>query len=466
MVSHRKQGVLYLCLCSQLAAVTLCFWAWVCLHSWRLLLENGGGLRYLFYNEFILIGVVLGFDSRSGCFNAISPNWSSAQTTTVRQLGFSMALVCLILVAVQDIRISRIFLFSFVPVLFLILLGANLYLPQLISRMLFKGHYEENTLLLGSLAKSESLAQWLENKKLFGLSVAGVINDEPQGGAPEAVQRLGRTQDLERVIRESGITQVIVLDLALQKDQMPEVVEACEKQGVRLLAVSDFESQFRHSVSLFEDDGICFIGLRDEALENPFNRILKRCVDILIALPATLLVLPPVTFMVWLIQRCQSPGPVFFVQRRVGMQNRPFNIYKYRTMDCDRFEEARQALPGDSRVYAAGRWLRKFSMDELPQFVNVLCGQMSLVGPRPHLLEHNNGFEKVLRNYRVRAMVKPGMTGLAQISGYRGATRDQADIAGRVKADIYYLENWSFALDCWIILKTFHQVIRPPRSAY
>jgi lipopolysaccharide/colanic/teichoic acid biosynthesis glycosyltransferase len=129
------------------------------------------------------------------------------------------------------------------------------------------------------------------------------------------------------------------------------------------------------------------------------------------------------------------------------------------------FDEARQAVPDDDRVFPAGRWLRKFSIDELPQFFNVLRGEMSVVGPRPHLLKHNELFSRAIGNYHVRAVVKPGITGLAQVSGFRGAISQPAEIAARVKADIHYLENWSLASDCWIIVRTARQVIAPPATA-
>src|SRR5579863_6096101 len=162
----------------------------------------------------------------------------------------------------------------------------------------------------------------------------------------------------------------------------------------------------------------------------------------------------------------QSPGPVLFVQPRVGAQNREFKIMKFRTMHPSLNDEAKQATRQDQRAYPAGRWLRKFSVDELPQFFNVLTGEMSVVGPRPHLSRHNEVFARALNNFHVRANVKPGITGLAQIRGYRGEIKENSDIIERVNADIDYLEHWSFGLDCYIILQTIKQVILPPERAY
>ena len=182
--------------------------------------------------------------------------------------------------------------------------------------------------------------------------------------------------------------------------------------------------------------------------------------------PALLGVFPMLCIVVWLAQRFQSPGPLFHVQTRAGMQNRQFKILKFRTMHAHNGDVARQAKDGDSRVYGLGRWFRKLSIDEVPQFWNVLKGDMSIVGPRPHLIEHNNQFSQLMANYLVRAFVKPGITGLAQVRGYRGEAKNQSDIKNRVECDIEYLENWNLSLECGIILRTCAQIIVPPRTAY
>jgi putative colanic acid biosynthesis UDP-glucose lipid carrier transferase len=179
-----------------------------------------------------------------------------------------------------------------------------------------------------------------------------------------------------------------------------------------------------------------------------------------------LVVFPILTLIVWLAQRLQSPGPLFHAQTRAGMQNRQFRIYKFRTMHVHEHELSRQAQVGDTRVYPLGKWFRKLSIDEVPQFWNVLRGDMSIVGPRPHLIEHNNEFSQLMANYHVRAFVKPGITGLAQVRGFRGEARNNSDIENRVACDIEYLENWNLSLECGIILRTCAQLFIPPRTAY
>jgi lipopolysaccharide/colanic/teichoic acid biosynthesis glycosyltransferase len=209
-----------------------------------------------------------------------------------------------------------------------------------------------------------------------------------------------------------------------------------------------------------------FIGLREEPLESPLNRLIKRLADVAIALPVVILVLPFTTVLVWMLHRIQSSGPIFFEQQRSGMMGRPFTMLKYRSMHPDHLCEAQQATKNDPRVFTAGKWLRKVSLDELPQFINVLRGDMSVVGPRPHLPEHDQLFAGAMKRYPIRKLIRPGITGWAQVSGFRGEIHSPTDIQQRVEADIYYLERWSFSLDCLILLKTIRQCVAPPRTAY
>jgi lipopolysaccharide/colanic/teichoic acid biosynthesis glycosyltransferase len=276
---------------------------------------------------------------------------------------------------------------------------------------------------------------------------------------------LGTTEDLEYVVREQDVTQVLLVELPIFPHMLQSITNICEQIGVRLIVHSDLDSRFRHPITYFEDDGFMFIGLREEPLENPFNRFLKRTLDIVVSLPFVLFVLPWTTLVVWFFQRLQSPGPIFILQPRAGLQNKPFNILKYRTMHVNQ-EAAKQATKGDPRIYPAGRYFRKFSVDELPQFWNVLKGDMSVVGPRPHLQEHNEEFAAVMSNYHIRASVKPGITGLAQVRGYRGEATSEEVLVKRIQLDIYYLENWSLTVDLAIMFQTGWHMAFPPKTAY
>ncbi|PYL02606.1 MAG: hypothetical protein DME32_06040 [Verrucomicrobia bacterium] len=233
-----------------------------------------------------------------------------------------------------------------------------------------------------------------------------------------------------------------------------------------LIILSDLEETLRHPVIHFEDGGFRFMALREEPLENPLNRFAKRLIDIIVSGFVLLFVFPIAAIVIWITQRLQSPGSLFHNQVRAGIQNRRFTIYKFRTMRPDGGRVADQARDHDDRIYPLGRFFRKFSIDEIPQFWNVLRGEMSIVGPRPHLLEHNAEFARVMAGYNIRAFVKPGITGLAQVRGFRGEARDNSAIENRVACDLEYLENWNLSLEIGIILRTVAQLFLPPQTAY
>jgi len=205
-------------------------------------------------------------------------------------------------------------------------------------------------------------------------------------------------------------------------------------------------------------DSLC-IEVQREPLD-VLERALKRCIDVLAAAPALILLLPLFAITAIAI-KLDSPGPILFRQRRCGFNGKHFNIYKFRTMSVlEDGSTVNQATQSDSRVTRVGKWLRRTSVDELPQLLNILSGSMSLVGPRPHALAHDNHFLKVVRNYAFRHHVKPGLTGWAQVNGYRGPTPTEAEIRNRVDCDLWYIDNWSLRLDFWIIVRTVLVVMR------
>jgi exopolysaccharide biosynthesis polyprenyl glycosylphosphotransferase len=469
MVTQRTQGLYRVFLLCQIVLVAVLFyfgvWVMVTFYS------SGGAewtwRRYSMYCGLLVLGMTLESLSRDGSKNYFLQNELLRQhRLSLRQTFASTGTLVLYLIATKDAFISRIFFFNFVPWLYVALLFSHYYLPSFLARRIFTGSREEKTLLVGSSAKAAQLRAWLRRKSDIGLRTVGLVCDEEIENTEDGIPVLGNSDQLEKIIVERGITQIIMLEFPLFTEINRHIISVCDQLGVRLLIVSDLEEKLRHPVTHFEDDGFRFIGLREEPLENPLNRFFKRAIDIGISLPVMLFVFPILTVMVWLAQRIQSPGPLFHVQTRAGMQNRRFKIYKFRTMRPDHEEEARQAQAGDARVYPLGKWFRKLSIDEVPQFWNVLLGDMSIVGPRPHLIEHNNQFSQLMANYHVRAFVKPGITGLAQVRGFRGEARNSADIQNRVACDIEYLENWNLSLECGIILRTFAHLIVPPRTAY
>jgi len=470
MVTQRTEGLYRLFLLCQLLVVALLFWmgVWIMVtfyspgpdldFTWR---------RYTIYCGLIILGIWLESLSRSGSKNYLLQNELLQQhRLSLRQMMAGIGVLVFYLIGTKDAFISRVFFFNFLPWLYIALLFSHYYLPPVLLRWFFRGIRDEKTLLVGPPRRVTQLRDWLRRKADFGLRIVGLVCEDKIDKTPEGVPVLGTPDELEKIVTEGGITQIILLEFPLAAPGQPDAIQISDRLGVRLIIVSDLEERLRHAVTHFEDDGFRFIGLREEPLENPLNRFLKRALDLTISIPVMLIVFPICAALVWLGQRFQSPGPLFHIQTRAGMQNRQFNIYKFRTMRADHEELTRQASGNDERVYPLGRWFRKLSIDEIPQFWNVLRGDMSIVGPRPHLIEHNQQFSQLMQNYHVRAFVKPGITGLAQVRGFRGEARTNSDIANRVACDIEYLENWNLSLECAIILRTFAQLIAPPRTAY
>jgi exopolysaccharide biosynthesis polyprenyl glycosylphosphotransferase len=466
MVTQRTQGLYRLFLLCQIAIVAALFWfgVWIMVTFY----SKGAELtwrRYSIYCTMLVIGLLGESLSREGSKRYFLQSELLRQhRLALRQTFASVGVLVFYLVATKDAFISRIFFFNFLPWLYIALLFSHHFLPEFLARRIFRR--EEKTLLVGSPAKAAELRGWLRRKAEMGLRTVGIICEEAVDCTDDKIPVLGGADHFRSAIEEHGVTQVIMLEFPQFTDLNRNLIATCDQLGVRLLIVSDLEEKLRHPVTHFEDDGFRFVGLREEPLENPFNRGIKRTIDFALALPIMLLIFPPLALIVWLAQRLQSPGPLFHKQTRAGIQNRRFDIWKFRTMHLENHELARQATTEDERVYPLGKWFRKLSVDEVPQFWNVLRGDMSVVGPRPHLVEHNAQFSQLMANYQVRTFVKPGITGLAQVRGFRGEAQTSTDIQNRVACDIEYLENWNLTLECGIIARTVAQLVVPPASAY
>ena len=201
-------------------------------------------------------------------------------------------------------------------------------------------------------------------------------------------------------------------------------------------------------------------------LDDKWSQFLKRGFDIVVSLCFLCLVFPFVLLLVFILTECTMPGKLFFVQKRTGLNGKTFKCYKFRSMRQNPLSEVRQATKGDERVTRWGYIMRKTSLDETPQFINVLMGDMSIVGPRPHMLKHTDEFTELVDGYMLRHQVKPGVTGWSQVNGYRGEIKKVEDIRNRVKFDLWYIDHWSFFLDLRIIFKTMTLCFGNDRHAH
>lgn len=394
--------------------------------------------------------------------------WGDAIYVTLQQIARLALVLFGVAFAIKDTNVSRVFLGSYLVLSGVLLLVANRFLPRLIARLLFKSN-SIPTLVVGSPEAMPGFAEWLVEQRRIGVDVLGcVVKHGDRADRSDKV--LGEIHELPRLLERHAASQIVLPLFYLGPTDTRQVMAVARDAGCRVRLVENFGQGGEQPLSVdHTDTGLDVIGDSSEPLENPVNRGIKRVFDIAVSLPVVLFVLPPLTLAVWIGQRLQAPGPVFFRQIRHGEGRTTFLIFKFRTMFVaaqNPDNERVQAKQGDARVYPLGRLLRKTSLDEIPQFLNVLFGEMSVAGPRPHLVQHDEEFARIVNDYRMRHFVKPGITGLAQCNGYRGEITNVGLLLKRVQQDIKYVHSWSPILDCLIVLRTARQVLFPPKSAY
>jgi putative colanic acid biosynthesis UDP-glucose lipid carrier transferase len=395
--------------------------------------------------------------------------WANSAWLAARQITTVAVMVFLFMFAFKERTMSRLFMGTYLVGCWIILILINQGLPKMLSRLFFQHARRVPTLFVGSLKSLDRLKHWLASKEVLGLHAVGFLTLEGDASDVSDPPFLGGLPELPNRIEEKGAVQVIMLEIPRTNVEGRFIIETCQNKGARLLIYSNLAEQLRHPLVTVSEEGHQFYTLQEEPLEDPLNRVLKRSFDVVLALPVVLLVLPPLVVLVWLMQRLQSPGPIFHIQERTGYGHHRFRILKFRSMHVGSggaASENEQAKKGDARIYPFGRFLRRSSLDEFPQFWNVLVGEMSAVGPRPHLVAHDQLFAKQLVAYRTRFFVKPGITGMAQCNGYRGEITDPSLLEKRIEHDLNYIANWSIWVDLQIVAKTIKQVVFPPKSAY
>jgi exopolysaccharide biosynthesis polyprenyl glycosylphosphotransferase len=394
--------------------------------------------------------------------------WNNV-VTGLRQAGIGILLLVAFLFLTKDHTASRLFVATLAPVLAAVLAYNHRVITPLVLDRVMRGRESPETLLVGDLAMLRRHLAWLDRHQEQGLDFIGIVAPRPKNAEEEisvGIDYLGEPEELEDVMRTHAPSAVMFFDTAGSSMDFLARKRMCDRFGARYLHVWDFGPVSHLVPKIDEREGLHLFSFREEPLQDPFNQLLKKALDFCIALPVVVFVLPLMSVFVWIFQSIQSPGPLFFIQERTGLHGRVFKIIKYRTMHTGDFMEAKQATIGDSRIYPAGAWFRKLSIDEFPQFINVLLGDMSIIGPRPHLPAHDLEFAKISEPYRVRTLVRPGITGLAQVRGERGLIQTDSDVSQRVDSDLFYVENWSLMLDLLILVQTVRNLVIPPKSAH
>jgi putative colanic acid biosynthesis UDP-glucose lipid carrier transferase len=410
--------------------------------------------RYPIYGTVIIAGLVIEALYRSpqmrrACLTDRS--FSQLHPLVLRQTVYAIGGLILYVTIAKDPYISRTVLLLLLPATYVILLWSNRVLPRCLCRWFFRNAHEDRVVLIGSSARAARLKKWLRNREVLGMCAVGILTDDTEMEGDWV--RLGAVGDLDRVLREEKITQAILLELPASPEAHEEMLAVIERNGARLLILSNLDEKLHHHAVHFEEGDLSFIAPRNEPLENPMNRLVKRALDMAIALPIVVFVLPALGALVWILQRIQSPGPLFCQELRGGIQNREFKMLKFRTA---RLEDGKIETGPEFR---AGRWLCRLRLDDFPKFLNVLNGEMSLVGPRPYSPDQNIEFRRQVAHFWIRTTVKPGVTGLGQVRGFRGNIRSIDRVQHQLESDADYIENWRLALDVAIISRTILQMM-------
>lgn len=267
-------------------------------------------------------------------------------------------------------------------------------------------------------------------------------------------------------ILDQNIDEIYCSTSELKNEELTEIINFADNNLKTLKFIPDNKKIYSKKLKLEYYDYIPVLSLRDIPLHNPINAFFKRSFDIVFSFIVVVGILSWLTPILAIIITMESKGPVFFRQNRNGIDNREFYCYKFRSMAPNKNADEHQATKNDMRITRIGKILRKTSIDELPQFYNVLFGTMSVVGPRPHMVKHTNEYSYKVDKYMVRHFVKPGITGLAQVKGYRGEIEQDVDIQNRIKYDVFYIENWTLFLDLKIIVQTVLNVFKGEEKAY
>ena len=328
-----------------------------------------------------------------------------------------------------------------------------------------KGYSVKNVIIVGAGKNGLELYKVLKNDMAYGFNVYGFFDDN-EALRGELPNYLGRLKETEAFIETHPVDEIYCTIPGANSEKISGLLSFAEKHMIRFYILPDFYRDIKKSMVMEIMEYVPLLSIRNEPLQSASNRAVKRAFDILFSSLVMLLLYPMLYLVIGLLIKLSSPGPILFKQKRTGLYGKEFDCYKFRTMRVNKEADEKQATRDDPRTTPIGAFLRHTNLDEIPQFVNVLKGDMSVVGPRPHMLKHTEQYSKLIDKYMVRHLVKPGITGWAQITGYRGETKTLEQMEGRVKRDVWYIENWSFFLDLKIIYVTVINMFQGEKNAY
>ena len=350
--------------------------------------------------------------------------------------------------------------------LILLLILISTFCLKLVSFLLLKwyrnlGRNYRKVIVIGIDDSSKKITKLFINNKSLGYRYLGLFTNKNLNN------KLGNIEDSFDYILDNSVDEIYCSLKELSSQMVNKITSFANSNNINLKLIPDAGKLYSKDQSIeFYDDTLVVLNVKKLPFEFNENYLIKRFFDVIFSLLVCFFVLTWLIPILWILIKIESKGPAIFSQKREGLDGKRFICYKFRSMKINKMSDKTHTSANDDRVTKLGAFMRKTSIDELPQFFNVLRGEMSVVGPRPHLPSLSIEYQKDVDDYLRRHIVKPGITGLAQVSGYRGEIKKKSDIKNRVRLDIFYIENWSFLLDVKIILMTIFNVFKGEENAY
>lgn len=334
-------------------------------------------------------------------------------------------------------------------------------------RAFFKGKgLLKKILIIGYNDSSKKLAEYFENEGI-NAEILGFTENEQNVEELSHYPIMSNIESSIEVAKKHQADEIFSTVTPEQDKKIYQLIEQADRECIRFRIVPDFSLFIKYrQVHVSHINDMPILLLRNEAIDDINSKIKKRVFDIVVSSLVILFILSWLIPLLSILIRLESKGPVFFTQMRTGKNKKSFPCYKFRSMYVNKDSDLKQATKGDNRITKIGAFLRRTSVDEFPQFLNVFIGTMSIVGPRPHMVKHTDDYSKIVDQYMVRHFSKPGITGWAQINGYRGEVNDLHQIRNRVEYDIWYMENWNLLLDLKIVFYTIFNILKGEEKAY
>lgn len=317
-----------------------------------------------------------------------------------------------------------------------------------------------NAVIIGYTPEAIRLKEVFENRNDYGYRFFGFFSDKKSN-----TNVIGKISAIKDFVIDQKIDEIYCSLNEISNEQVKDLVEFADENKVMIKFIPDSKEIFSKNLKIDYYELFPVLSLQRTQLHQPLIKMVKRIFDIFFSLVVMVFLLSWLVPILAIIIKLESQGPIFFRQGRPGLDEREFFCYKFRSMKVNKTTE-KEASKNDPRVTKIGKFMRKTSIDELPQFLNVLMGEMSVVGPRPHLWSQNKAYGNKIKKYMVRHYVKPGITGLAQVRGFRGEIETDEDMINRIKYDVFYIENWSLILDLKIIVQTVINIFKGEEKAY